>query len=595
MKKIYSFILLAIITLNAKAQWVQTGSIGGGAINCLSISGSNIFAGTVSGGVFLSTDKGANWNAMNNGLASTYVGAIHSYSTSIYAGGDGAFTSSDNGTNWSSFSTGLPTSALCGISAIREISSGYTLAGTSVCGVYKSSNLGTWAAFNTGLTASYVNCFLYKPFNQVLAGTDDGVFVSSITTANWTASNTGMPANTYINSIVKTTLGKYFAGGQGIFLSTNGGLNWTAVNTGLPANVIVRSLAIKDTIVFAATYYDGVFFSTNYGTSWTAMNAGLPANTPILTLALSDSSLYAGTDSSGVWKTSLYPPKAQICEVTVDTTSTKNIIYWDKTAYTNVKDYLVYRDTANNNYALIGTVPAIGAYSLFEDTVRHLYAANGDPNATSWRYKIAAKDIFGNIGQKSLWHQTVFFQDLGLGNFQWTQYQIEGQTVPVSRVTGYKFYRDNLGNNNWQSIQTLGASSTVYNDGNYALYPNGQWRVVAGWSLDCTPSLRNSSQVSTTRSNIKNRTTVGIANNAAIANQISITPNPAKEQVTISSSLTITSLQLFDLMGREVYFNVPVKQVNNITINVGTLPPAIYTLVAKGANFVVNKKLVIGQ
>ena len=37
------------------------------------------------------------------------------------------------------------------------------------------------------------------------------------------------------------------------------------------------------------------------------------------------------------------------------------------------------------------------------------------------------------------------------------------------------------------------------------------------------------------------------------------------------------------------------KQLNNATINVGTLPPAIYTLVAKGANFVVNKKLVISQ
>ncbi|MEA3448944.1 MAG: hypothetical protein U9Q98_10955, partial [Bacteroidota bacterium] len=67
MKKI---ILLAIVTLSVNivtAQWTQTNGPYGGHINSIAISGTNIFAGTWDG-VFLSSDNGQNWTAVNNGL-----------------------------------------------------------------------------------------------------------------------------------------------------------------------------------------------------------------------------------------------------------------------------------------------------------------------------------------------------------------------------------------------------------------------------------------------------------------------------------------------------------------------------------------------
>ena len=61
MKKITFLIMLAIIGLSANAQWQKTNGPYGVSINCFAINGSNIFAGTDGGGVFLSSDNGSSW------------------------------------------------------------------------------------------------------------------------------------------------------------------------------------------------------------------------------------------------------------------------------------------------------------------------------------------------------------------------------------------------------------------------------------------------------------------------------------------------------------------------------------------------------
>ena len=162
------------------------------------------------------------------------------------------------------------------------------------------------------------------------------------------------------------------------------------------------------------------------------------------------------------------PIVPSICAVTVDSLSQYNIIVWDKTAFPIADTFLVYRDTANNAYGLIGKVPYI-SLSMFTDTARTLYAANGDPNVSSWKYKIAVKDTCGNISVKSPYHKTLFTQN-NTGNFSWNNYQIEGQPLPVPALSNYLFQRDNLSNGNWATIQTLSASSLAYTDPQYLTY-----------------------------------------------------------------------------------------------------------------------------
>ncbi|MCK7528687.1 MAG: hypothetical protein MZV64_69585 [Ignavibacteriales bacterium] len=44
-------------------------------VSALAVSGTNLFAGTMAGGVFLSTNNGTSWTAVNTGLTNTYVWA----------------------------------------------------------------------------------------------------------------------------------------------------------------------------------------------------------------------------------------------------------------------------------------------------------------------------------------------------------------------------------------------------------------------------------------------------------------------------------------------------------------------------------------
>ncbi len=117
MRKLLLILLLSHGGLHsARAQWVQTNGPYGGIVNCLAVSGTNLFAGTGRGGVFLSTNNGTSWTAVNNGLTNTNVYALAvspasggTGGTNLFAGtwGDGVFLSTNNGISWTAVNTGL--------------------------------------------------------------------------------------------------------------------------------------------------------------------------------------------------------------------------------------------------------------------------------------------------------------------------------------------------------------------------------------------------------------------------------------------------------------------------------------------------------
>ena len=74
---------------NCKAQWIQTNGPYGGDIRSFTVSGTKLFAGTEYGGVFLSTNNGTNWTAVNNGLTSTYIYSLAVSGTDLIAGTGG--------------------------------------------------------------------------------------------------------------------------------------------------------------------------------------------------------------------------------------------------------------------------------------------------------------------------------------------------------------------------------------------------------------------------------------------------------------------------------------------------------------------------
>ncbi|MBI4649124.1 MAG: T9SS type A sorting domain-containing protein [Bacteroidia bacterium] len=118
-KQILLLLVFVLYSYLSFAQWQQINGPYGGIVNCLAISGSNIFAGNYLGGVFLSSDNGASWTAVNNGL-SAYT-AVFSFAVSgsnIFAGTpDGVFLSANNGVNWEAVNTGLNRLDVTGIPA----------------------------------------------------------------------------------------------------------------------------------------------------------------------------------------------------------------------------------------------------------------------------------------------------------------------------------------------------------------------------------------------------------------------------------------------------------------------------------------------
>ena len=279
------------------------------------VSGTNLFAGTEAGGIFLSTDNGANWTPMSNGLTSLQVNSLAVSGSTLFAGtSGGVFLSTNNGANWSASNFGLP--ANTSVNALT-VSDTNIFAGTA-SGVFLSTNNGTsWT--NAGSAISSVNTLAVIGTN-VFASTDGGgVFLSTNNGASWTAASTGL-TNKYVQALAVS--GSFlYAGtyGGGVFLSTNNASNWTAASTGL-TNTNVTALAASPGHIFAGTYNGGVFLSTNSGSSWNAVNFGL-MNTFTSALSASGLNLFAGT-SGGVFLSTNDTSWTQINSGMMDSTGT---------------------------------------------------------------------------------------------------------------------------------------------------------------------------------------------------------------------------------------------------------------------------------
>ena len=105
---IFLVIALSFFSLErSQAQWVQTKGPYGGIVSCFALSGTNLFTGTEAG-VFLSTDNGSHWTAVDSGLTNTNVSALTVIGTNLFAGTDGGiFLSVNNGTSWTAVNSGL--------------------------------------------------------------------------------------------------------------------------------------------------------------------------------------------------------------------------------------------------------------------------------------------------------------------------------------------------------------------------------------------------------------------------------------------------------------------------------------------------------
>lgn len=275
-----------------------------------------------------------------------------------------------------------------------------------------------------------------------------------------------------------------------------------------------------------------------------------------------------------------------ICIVTTDSATdyNYNVIYWDKTQYTNVDSFIVYRkDAISSNYLRIGAV-SNDSLSEFTDTCFTIGGPNGgNPQYSSWLYKLAIRDTCGNVGAMSPFHQSMFVQGSG-ANFSWNAYTIEnGQTNPI---TGYSFLRDDNNSGNWHIlVNTVGLTTT---DPNYASFPNANWRIDA-LGFSCTPTRAEDIRTKS-HSNTIGQIAAGISKPQKQNFQIVVYPNPAYTSLTVENIKQKTIVRLYDSVGN---LTIEKEIENNVTLDVSHLTQGVYTLVAendKGRSF--NKVII---
>jgi len=87
------------------SQWVRANGPYGGKVRSFAVSGGTIFAGTYGCDVFLSTNSGSTWTAINSGLMDkgpVSVSAFAVIGSTIFAGTyeSGVYRFANSGANW---------------------------------------------------------------------------------------------------------------------------------------------------------------------------------------------------------------------------------------------------------------------------------------------------------------------------------------------------------------------------------------------------------------------------------------------------------------------------------------------------------------
>jgi len=269
-------------------------------IHALAVSGKNLFAGSLGGGVFLSDDYGQSWKPINNGLTNLKILSLVLDSEYIFAGvggygtkGGSVFRSNDHGQSW------VP-SGLEGYSvyALAFMGNGVLCAGT-YGSIFLSDDYGqSWKPINNGLTNSIVNSIVVKG-ERLFAGTQGGVFLSDNYGQSWKPINNGLTdTDIFILAIRGINI---FAGtrSQGIFRSNNNGQSWTPISDGL-VDKRIWSLTVHDKYLLAGTSEGGVYLLTDDTQSWVPVGRNL-INPSIRALAMLDKYIFAGTYTGGVF------------------------------------------------------------------------------------------------------------------------------------------------------------------------------------------------------------------------------------------------------------------------------------------------------
>lgn len=276
-------ILIGLIILTSAAvtgqnfEWTHTNGPNGQRVReMVSPSDDSIFA-AIYGGVYLSTDNGESWNAVNEGITDINIMAlVQADDGTLFAGSiDGAvFRSTNNGQLWEAKAS-LPDEYH--ITDMTLAVNGDLIVGTYRDGLFRSSNGGdTWVEANTGLTDLHIAALITSPTGTSFVGTVAGPFRSYDNGVSWIPINTGL-ADTEVTGLAVNTVGHIYASvfvNEAVIYSTDEGDTWVGI--GGAVGYSAYSVAVNaDNDVFACSGSHLYFYDHNL-LEWIQLYDDLP-------------------------------------------------------------------------------------------------------------------------------------------------------------------------------------------------------------------------------------------------------------------------------------------------------------------------------
>ncbi|MBI5218944.1 MAG: PKD domain-containing protein [Bacteroidia bacterium] len=286
---------------------------------------------------------------------------------------------------------------------------------------------------------------------------------------------------------------------------------------------------------------------------------------------MSDSSI--GWDS--VYINAAHPfSDEQICIVTLDSATGKNMIVWEKTNDAGTTSYNLYKETSSaGQYALLANIP-FSNMSLYIDT-------SSNPSQHSDRYRLAVIDTCGNESEMSSPHKTMHLTvstGIGVYNLIWENY--EGFTFP-----SYTIYRGSSPDF-LLPIGAIQSNLTTYTD----YQPIGAYYyqivVIKGDSCWASGTGKDmSGPFSQSLSNIEDNGIIdNISNGSETTTGLSIWPNPFNTSAIvyfINKNNVPYHLTITDVTGKIVRTQDQIIG-NKVVIEKRTMLPGFYTIELKG-------------
>lgn len=272
---------------------------------------------------FLSTNNGANWEPVNNGITNWKIQSFAVKDTCLFVGtqSDGVFYSTNYGKNWTAKNAGLLNKDIRDAIVIDDV----VLVITNGWGVHRSTDNGdNWSYVDINPRPYYVSSF-YKKGDTLYFGAMDCLFSSVNKGISWEYLTMAFGnSHTFVVTDSCVITGSEWGVWSGVY--SQGDYSWKSL-TNYITDDYIKSVFISDDIIYAGKFRSddnganfkeikefgevasyladgsnifaglsnsGVQISTDYGVNWEEINNGL-TRTDITCLEMMGQDIFAGT------------------------------------------------------------------------------------------------------------------------------------------------------------------------------------------------------------------------------------------------------------------------------------------------------------